>query len=71
MSIKYYGRDLTAGHRDDPYFEAEVDDESSPTGKKYVAFRLICMDGGRVMPEAIHDHIAGCIIKKEIQRPLN
>ena len=62
MGIKYFGRDLTVGHKDEAYFEAEVDDKASPTGKKYVAFRLVEIGTGRVMPESIHEHVAKNII---------
>ena len=66
-SFKYYGKDLTIGHRDDPFFEVEVNDDRSPTGKKYVAFRLVDIDGGKLMPEEIHDYIAANIITKVIR----
>ena len=58
MNIKYYSKDIIVGLKDEPYFEIEIDDEDSPTGKKFVPFRLVSIDDQKVMPEFIHEYIA-------------
>ena len=61
MNIKYYGRDTTVGHRDSAYFELQVHDENSPTGNKYVVFRLLNLEG-KEMSEEVCEYLAKNII---------
>ena len=53
MKVKYYGRDLTGGHRDGACFEVETDNEQSPTGKNYTTYWLTDSEGNRA-PESVY-----------------
>lgn len=56
MKIKYHKRDFTVAHRDNAYFETEEESKQTSTGKKFSAYRLVCMDGSPA-PDEVCDLI--------------
>ena len=62
MEVKYYGKDITVGHRDGAYFEVEIDNEQSTTGKDYTAYWLTDSKGNRA-PESVYIELEKGMLK--------